>query len=75
MKLILVSDIHSNLEALEVVLKEIDRLKIKNILCVGDVIGPSLEKLLLFQLITYLFGYLCQTKNTIPLFIWCEIFH
>jgi len=34
-----ISDIHSNLEALEVVIKDIDKLKIKKIFCIGDVIG------------------------------------
>lgn len=34
-----ISDIHSNLEALEVVLKDIERRGIKEIVCLGDVIG------------------------------------
>lgn len=39
MKVAFIADIHSNLEALEVVLKEIDRLGIKKVFCLGDVIG------------------------------------
>jgi diadenosine tetraphosphatase ApaH/serine/threonine PP2A family protein phosphatase len=35
----ILSDIHSNLEALQTVLAEIDRRGIKEILCLGDVIG------------------------------------
>jgi diadenosine tetraphosphatase ApaH/serine/threonine PP2A family protein phosphatase len=35
----IISDIHSNLEALTVVLQEIDRRGIKEIVCLGDVIG------------------------------------
>lgn len=35
----IISDIHGNLEALQAVLKEIDRRKIKEIYCLGDVIG------------------------------------
>ncbi len=35
----LISDIHSNLEALTEVLADIDRLKIKTVYCLGDVIG------------------------------------
>ena len=35
----IVSDLHSNLEALEVVLGECDRLGVKRIFCLGDVIG------------------------------------
>lgn len=35
----LISDIHGNLEALRAVLEEIDSLSIKDIVCLGDVIG------------------------------------
>jgi predicted phosphodiesterase len=35
----IISDIHANLEALQAVLKEIDRREIKEIYCLGDVIG------------------------------------
>jgi predicted phosphodiesterase len=35
----LISDIHGNLEALEAVLREIDKLKVDMICCLGDVIG------------------------------------
>jgi len=34
-----ISDIHSNVEALTVCLQEVDRLKCKRIVCLGDVIG------------------------------------
>ncbi len=34
-----ISDIHGNLEALEAVLADIDRRQIKNIACLGDIIG------------------------------------
>ncbi len=37
--LAIISDIHANLEALTAVLEEIDRLKIKRIICLGDVVG------------------------------------
>lgn len=39
MKIAVISDIHSNLEALESVLDEIDRLKIKHVYCCGDIVG------------------------------------
>jgi putative phosphoesterase len=39
MKIAVISDIHSNLEALEAVLDEIDKLGIKEIYCCGDVVG------------------------------------
>ena len=39
MKTALISDIHGNFEALKAVLKEIDRLKVDRIFCVGDVVG------------------------------------
>ncbi|MEM7199439.1 MAG: metallophosphoesterase family protein [Planctomycetota bacterium] len=39
----LISDIHSNTEALEVCLGEIDRLGVERILCLGDVIGYGPE--------------------------------
>ena len=35
----LISDIHGNLEALEAVLKELDKLAVDEILCLGDIIG------------------------------------
>lgn len=38
-KFAIISDIHSNLEALEAVLADIDQRKIKEIVCLGDVIG------------------------------------
>jgi len=39
MKLAFISDIHSNLEALNAVLKDIKKKKIDRIFCVGDIIG------------------------------------
>ncbi len=39
MKLALISDIHSNLEALKAILKDIKKRKIKNIYCAGDIVG------------------------------------
>jgi predicted phosphodiesterase len=36
----IVSDIHGNLEALQGVLRDIERTAAKNIFCLGDVIGP-----------------------------------
>jgi len=38
-KIAFISDIHSNYEALKEVLKEIDRMEIKEIYCLGDVTG------------------------------------
>lgn len=35
----LISDIHGNLEALEAVLKEIDKFSVDEVLCLGDIIG------------------------------------
>jgi putative phosphoesterase len=43
MKVAFIADVHSNLEALEAVLKAIDKLKIKKIFCLGDVIGYASE--------------------------------
>lgn len=39
MKIAFISDIHSNLEALEKVLEKIDELKVKKIYCLGDIVG------------------------------------
>lgn len=39
MKIAIIADIHANLEAFQAVLKEIKRLKIKEIYCVGDIVG------------------------------------
>lgn len=35
----LISDIHGNLEALEQVLSELDKIKVDTILCLGDIVG------------------------------------
>ncbi|MDH4071440.1 MAG: metallophosphatase family protein [Ignavibacteria bacterium] len=39
MKTAVISDIHSNLEALEAVLRRIDDLEVSTILCLGDIVG------------------------------------
>jgi putative phosphoesterase len=39
MKVAFISDIHSNLEALKKVLEEIEKMKIGNIFCIGDICG------------------------------------
>ncbi len=39
MKAAIISDIHSNLEALQAVLKDIKKRRIKNIFCLGDIVG------------------------------------
>lgn len=43
MKIALISDIHGNLQALEAVLADIDRLNVDRVVCLGDVatLGPS----------------------------------
>ena len=39
MNIAIISDIHANVEALEVVLADIKRRMIKDIVCLGDIIG------------------------------------
>lgn len=39
MKVAIISDIHSNLEALWAVLKDINKRRLKNIFCLGDIVG------------------------------------
>lgn len=39
MKLGIITDIHSNIQALNAVLKEFDKLKVEKIVCSGDIIG------------------------------------
>jgi predicted phosphodiesterase len=39
MRYAIISDIHSNLEALKACLKEIDKLKVDGIVCCGDIVG------------------------------------
>ena len=39
MKIGIISDIHSNIQALETVLKEFNRIKVDKIICCGDIIG------------------------------------
>ena len=39
MRTAIISDIHSNLSALEAVLADIDQRKVQRIICLGDLIG------------------------------------
>lgn len=39
MKTAIISDVHSNLEALEAVLKDIEKSEIKQIISLGDIVG------------------------------------
>jgi len=39
MKLGIISDIHGNLEALETVLKKLERLNVDEVICLGDIVG------------------------------------
>ena len=39
MRYAVISDIHSNLEALEAFLKKVDALGVNEILCLGDIVG------------------------------------
>lgn len=43
MKIGIITDIHSNIEALEAVLKEFDRIKVDKMICCGDIIGIGLN--------------------------------
>lgn len=43
MRLALLADIHSNLDALQSVLKEVDRRGVDQIVCLGDVVGYGAE--------------------------------
>lgn len=51
MKIALVSDIHSNLEAFQAVLKEIDQAKVDQIYCLGDTVGYNANPVECLQLI------------------------
>lgn len=51
MRIALISDIHSNLPALEAVLSEIDREGISDIYCVGDVVGYGADPVICVDLI------------------------
>ena len=44
MKRALISDVHSNLEALRAVLDDIRQQNITEIYCLGDVIGESIKR-------------------------------
>lgn len=39
MKIAIISDVHSNLEALETVLKDISKKEVDEIICLGDIVG------------------------------------
>jgi len=51
MKLALISDIHSNLEALESVLADIETQKVDKICCLGDVIGYGSDPIACLELV------------------------
>ena len=58
MQLALISDIHSNLEALEAVFKEIDKLGVDKVHCLGDVIGYGTDPSECLELV----NSLCEIK-------------
>ena len=47
MKIGIITDIHSNIQALEAVLEEFDRINVDKIICCGDIIGigPNPEEI------------------------------
>jgi predicted phosphodiesterase len=45
MRLAVISDIHGNLEALEAVLLEIDRLSVDGVVALGDIVGSAKRRL------------------------------
>jgi diadenosine tetraphosphatase ApaH/serine/threonine PP2A family protein phosphatase len=47
----LISDIHSNLDALETVLRRIDELGVKETICLGDVVGYGADPLVTTRLV------------------------
>ena len=51
MRCAIVSDIHANLEALEVVLAEIDSLGLEPVYCLGDLVGYNADPDLCVRLI------------------------
>ncbi len=51
MKLALISDIHSNLEALEAVLADIETRKVDKIVCLGDVVGYGPDPIACLELV------------------------
>ena len=42
MKIGIITDLHSNIDALNAVLQEFDRLNVEKIICLGDMIGIGL---------------------------------
>ncbi len=52
MRYAIISDIHSNLEALQAVLKAIERLNIDRIICLGDVVGYGPDPNQCIELVT-----------------------
>ena len=47
----LISDLHSNLEAMEAVLQRIDQLGVREIACLGDIVGYGADPLRVTQLV------------------------
>ena len=43
MKIGIITDIHSNIQALNAVLNEFDKLKVEKIICCGDIIGIGIN--------------------------------
>jgi predicted phosphodiesterase len=51
MKLALISDIHSNLEAFEAVLRDLEPQKVDKIICLGDVVGYGSDPIACLELV------------------------
>ena len=47
----IISDLHSNIEALQAVYDDIDRLGIKEIFCLGDIVGYGPDPIKCLQMV------------------------
>ena len=45
MKIAVIADVHANLEALEAVLIDVDKIGVDRIICLGDVVGYGIDPL------------------------------
>ena len=51
MKIAIISDIHGNLEALKATLKDIEKRKVDEIICLGDIIAKGIHPKECIQLV------------------------
>ena len=67
MKRAIVSDIHGNLVAFEAVLRDIERMKVQEVVCLGDVVGYGARPLKCIDLVRKFFAWALKGNHELGL--------